>query len=159
MKTRRAGWRRWTRRTYGGRAYWSDALWRECAEHGVRYRVNRRGTRKRSLSEYWKRINRSRSRVRVRGEHGFHVVKRLWGFRIVRYRGLAKNTVGETVAACAPGHPDASSIGGRPPAGGGWRAVVRSGPWKKGVAVALPFLRATPDNRACRMSSPTLGSR
>jgi transposase, IS5 family len=26
------------------------------------------------------------------GEHAFHVVKRLWGFSKVRYRGLAKNT-------------------------------------------------------------------
>jgi IS5 family transposase len=26
-------------------------------------------------------------------EHPFLVVKRLWGFRKVRYRGLAKNTV------------------------------------------------------------------
>ena len=26
-------------------------------------------------------------------EHPFHVVKRLWGFAKVRYRGLAKNTV------------------------------------------------------------------
>jgi transposase, IS5 family len=26
------------------------------------------------------------------GERAFHVVKRLWGFSKVRYRGLAKNT-------------------------------------------------------------------
>ena len=35
--------------------------------------------------------NRRRSRQRAHGEHGFHVVKRLWGFTTVRYRGLAKN--------------------------------------------------------------------
>src|SRR5262249_13486851 len=29
--------------------------------------------------------------ARARGEHPFHVVKRLWGFVKVRYRGLAKN--------------------------------------------------------------------
>jgi IS5 family transposase len=29
--------------------------------------------------------------VRARGEHGYHVVKRLWGFNKVRLRGLAKN--------------------------------------------------------------------
>ena len=45
------------------------------------------------MSPRWQQINRSRSRVRARVEHGFHVVKRLWGFRMVRYRGLAKNTV------------------------------------------------------------------
>ena len=36
-------------------------------------------------------INRSRSKVRVRCEHVFHVVKRLLGFEKVRYRGLVKN--------------------------------------------------------------------
>jgi IS5 family transposase len=81
------------RALYGDRAYWSEGLRQECAQHGIRYRVNRRGTRKRPVSPRWQQINRSRSRVRARGEHGFHVVKRLWGFRMVRYRGLAKNTV------------------------------------------------------------------
>jgi IS5 family transposase len=38
-------------------------------------------------------MNRSRSRRRARGEHAFLVVKRLWGFAKVRYRGLYKNTV------------------------------------------------------------------
>ena len=36
-------------------------------------------------------VNRAKSRVRSRVEHVFAVVKRLWGFRKVRYRGLAKN--------------------------------------------------------------------
>lgn len=35
--------------------------------------------------------NRNKSRVRARVEHVFAVVKRLWGFTKVRYRGLAKN--------------------------------------------------------------------
>jgi IS5 family transposase len=35
--------------------------------------------------------NRIRSKVRSRVEHVFAVVKRLWGFAKVRYRGLAKN--------------------------------------------------------------------
>ena len=43
------------------------------------------------MSECWRGINRSRSRTRARGEHAFHIVKRLWGFARVRYRGLAKN--------------------------------------------------------------------
>ncbi len=38
-------------------------------------------------------INRSRARVRAMVEHPFQVMKRLWGFTKVRYRGLAKNTV------------------------------------------------------------------
>ena len=36
-------------------------------------------------------IKRARSRTRARGEHAFRVVKPLWGFTKVRYRGLAKN--------------------------------------------------------------------
>ena len=35
--------------------------------------------------------NRNKSRIRARVEHVFCVVKRLWGFNKVRYRGLAKN--------------------------------------------------------------------
>ncbi len=44
------------------------------------------------MSEHQRLINRTRSRARARCEHVFHVVKRLWGFTKVRYRGLAKNT-------------------------------------------------------------------
>jgi IS5 family transposase len=77
---------------YGDRAYWSESDRQELERLGVRYRVNRRGTRKAPVSEHWRGINRSRSRVRARGEHGFQVVKYRWGFHKVRYRGLAKNT-------------------------------------------------------------------
>lgn len=77
---------------YGDRAYWNETERASFRDVGVRYRVNRRGKRGRPLTEYDKRINRSRSRVRARVEHVFHVVKRLWGFTKVRYRGLAKNT-------------------------------------------------------------------
>ncbi|HYD50382.1 MAG TPA: IS5 family transposase [Terriglobales bacterium] len=76
---------------YGDKAYWKeeDRILFESA--GVRYRMNRRGTAGNSLSKWWQVINRARSRVRARGEHAFQVVKRLWGFAKVRYRGLAKN--------------------------------------------------------------------
>jgi len=58
----------------------------------VRYRVNRRAPGgNKNLSEYWRRINRARSRTRARCEHPFRVLKQLWGFEKVRYRGLAKN--------------------------------------------------------------------
>ena len=42
--------------------------------------------------------NRNKSRVRARVEHVFAVVKRLWGFNKVRYRGLAKNATRSFVA-------------------------------------------------------------
>jgi len=80
------------RALYGDQAYWSESDRRHAEAAAVRYRVNRRPTRQRPLSARWRRINRARSRVRARGEHAFHVVKTLWGFTTVRYRGLAKNT-------------------------------------------------------------------
>src|SRR2546430_10782450 len=73
---------------YGDRAYWRAADEAACEAAGLRYRVNRRGV----SSPEWLAINRERSRQRARGEHAFHVVKRLWHFTKVRYRGLAKNT-------------------------------------------------------------------
>ena len=77
---------------FGDQAYWSE-FHRQCAKDaGIRYRINRRGTSTKPLTEYQKFINRCRSSARARGEHAFHVVKRLWGFAKVRYRGLAKNT-------------------------------------------------------------------
>jgi IS5 family transposase len=80
------------REIYGDRAYWNEPDRQIFEGCGIRYRVNRRSHSTAPLSERWKRINRARSRVRARGEHAFHVVKRLWGFTMVRYRGLAKNT-------------------------------------------------------------------
>src|SRR6266852_7194779 len=80
------------REVFGDQAYWSEARRQEFRARGVRYRVNRRPHPTAPLSERWRAINRARSRTRARGEHSFHVVKRLWGFAKVRYRGLAKNT-------------------------------------------------------------------
>ncbi len=80
------------RELYGDGAYWREADRQSFRDVGVRYRVNRRGHSMKPLNAYWKRLNQKRSRVRAMGEHAFHVVKRLWGFSKVRYRGLAKNT-------------------------------------------------------------------
>ena len=78
---------------YGDQAYWSQDHRLQCQHAGIRYRVNRRPNASGALSERERAINRSRSRRRARGEHAFHIVKRLWGFAKVRYRGLYKNTV------------------------------------------------------------------
>ncbi len=56
----------------------------------MRYRVNRRPTSQRPLSERW-RDQPGAPWTRARGEHAFRVVKQLRGFAKVRYRGLAKN--------------------------------------------------------------------
>jgi transposase, IS5 family len=80
------------RQLYGDQAYWSELHRIAAKEHGVRYRVNRRPNPGRPLTEHQRKLNRLRSATRARGEHAFNVVKRLWGFHKVRYRGLAKNT-------------------------------------------------------------------
>lgn len=78
---------------YGDQAYWSEDHRQQCKHAGIRYRVNRQARHPRRLTKRQMLINRSRSRRRARGEHAFLVVKRLWGFAKVRYRGLYKNTV------------------------------------------------------------------
>jgi IS5 family transposase len=79
------------RELFGDQAYWKEDDREFLQEWGMRYRVNRRPTSQRPLSERGRMINRARSRTRARGEHAFRVVKQLWGFTKVRYRGLAKN--------------------------------------------------------------------
>jgi IS5 family transposase len=79
------------REVFGDQAYWNEAHRHSALAAGIRYRINRRPAR-RPLSDYHRYINRRRSAARARVEHTFHVVKRLWGFNKVRYRGLAKNT-------------------------------------------------------------------
>jgi len=79
------------REVFGDQAYWKEADRQSFEARGVRYRMNRRPKAKQPLSERWKKINRVRSRTRARGEHPFRVIKQLWGFAKVRYRGLAKN--------------------------------------------------------------------
>ncbi len=78
------------RAVFGDQAYWKEADRQAFAARGVHYRINRRPTSK-PLSERWRMINRARSRTRACGEHAFRVVKQLWGFTKVRYRGLGKN--------------------------------------------------------------------
>lgn len=81
------------RELFGDQAYWSEDHRQHCRHAGIDYRVNRRAKAGRTLTDHEKAINRSRSRHRARGEHPFQVVKHLWGFTKVRYRGLYKNTV------------------------------------------------------------------
>jgi IS5 family transposase len=80
------------RELYGDQAYWSELHRVAAQDRGVRYRVNRRPAPGRRLSEHQRRLDRLRSATRARGEHAFRVVKQLWGYSKVGYRGLAKNT-------------------------------------------------------------------
>lgn len=44
---------------YGDRAYWKTQHQQAFEQHGVRYRVNRRGTSQAPLSDHWRWINRN----------------------------------------------------------------------------------------------------
>ncbi len=79
------------REVFGDQAYWNESHRQSAQAAGIRYRINRRPTSK-PLTEHQRWINQRRSSARARCEHVFHVVKRLWGFAKVRYRGLTKNT-------------------------------------------------------------------
>jgi len=53
--------------------------------------TNQKGCRNRSLSDEGAAKNRTKSKVRAKVEHPFLVLKRIFGFNKVRYRGLDKN--------------------------------------------------------------------
>lgn len=53
--------------------------------------TNRRAYRNAPLTDADRETNRRKSSIRAKVEHPFLILKRLWGFAKVRYRGLAKN--------------------------------------------------------------------
>jgi IS5 family transposase len=62
--------------------------------------THRRYRRGGQLDPIERRKNRNKSRVRAKGEHPFLILKRVFGFAKVRYRGIAKNAERLNVA-CA----------------------------------------------------------
>lgn len=53
--------------------------------------TQRKGSRYRKLTDAERDFNRRKSRIRARVEHAFGAMKGQFGFRKVRYKGLAKN--------------------------------------------------------------------
>lgn len=53
--------------------------------------TNQKGSRNRPLSDDEKARNKTKSKVRAKVEHPFLILKRIFGFTKVRYRGLEKN--------------------------------------------------------------------
>lgn len=79
------------RRLYGDSAYASQkALIRTHAPKAKDF-TNQRIRKHGEIDEAERARNRTKSRIRARVEHVFAVIKRLWGFSKVRYRGLEKN--------------------------------------------------------------------
>lgn len=79
------------RRVYGDSAYASQkALIREHAPQARDF-TNQRVRRGGEVDAAERARKRTQSKIRARVEHVFAVVKRLWGFAKVRYRGLDQN--------------------------------------------------------------------
>jgi len=78
-------------RVYGDSAYASQKVLIHSKAPNAKDFTNQRYRRKGIVDKAVQARNRNKSRIRSRVEHVFGVVKRLWGFGKVRYRGLAKN--------------------------------------------------------------------
>ncbi|MHB8534877.1 MAG: IS5 family transposase [Sulfuricaulis sp.] len=77
---------------HGDRGYYSHDAVDHLRRRGIRSRLQKRASSGHPLSRTEKARNKKWSSARAFVEHPFHVIKRLWGFAKVRYRGLAKNT-------------------------------------------------------------------
>jgi transposase, IS5 family len=87
------------RRVYGDSAYASQKeLIQSKAPHARDFTNQRTRKAGGEVDEAKRSKNRNKSKIRARVEHVFAVVKRLWGFDKVRYRGLAKNATRAFVA-------------------------------------------------------------
>jgi IS5 family transposase len=76
---------------YGDKGYASDQKKRAAAEAGVLWAVKEKAKPGRDLTQRQRARNRRFGKVRAKVEHVFRVLKCQFGYRRVRYRGIAKN--------------------------------------------------------------------
>ncbi len=76
---------------YGDKAYASQEKKETAEASGVTWRVSRKAKRGKKLNCADRAFNRKSNRTHTKVEHAFGVVKNLWGYRRVRYKGIAKN--------------------------------------------------------------------
>ena len=79
------------RAVFGDKGYVNNRLKRAARSAGVYWGVALKASRTHKLTAANKRTNRGWSSVRSRVEHLFRVIKCQFGYRKVRYRGIAKN--------------------------------------------------------------------
>jgi IS5 family transposase len=79
------------KRVYGDSAYASQKDLILSKAPNAKDFTNQRTCKSGEVDEIARGKNRNKSKIRSRVEHVFAVVKRLWGFSKVRYRGLSKN--------------------------------------------------------------------
>jgi len=78
-------------KVWGDSAYQGQKKAIRAAAPNAKDMTNRRGSRGRQLTDAERAKNRTKSKVRAKGEHPFLLIKRIFGFVCVRYRGIAKN--------------------------------------------------------------------
>lgn len=76
---------------YGDKAYTSEKKRQEYEAKGVKWCINRKACRHHQLTPEDVAYNHRQSQIRAKGEHAFLVVKHLWHYQKVRYKGLLKN--------------------------------------------------------------------
>jgi transposase, IS5 family len=76
---------------YGDKGYASDKKQRQAEAAGVLWAVKSKAKPGRQLSASQRRRNRRFGKIRAKVEHVFRVMKCQFGYRKVRYRGIAKN--------------------------------------------------------------------
>ena len=87
-------------KVWGDRAYQGQtAVIKQCAPK-AQDMTNRRCRHKGEIDEVERAKNRNKSRVRAKVEHAFGVIKNIFGFVKVRYKGLMKNAT-RLFATCA----------------------------------------------------------
>lgn len=76
---------------YGDKAYASEEKKKEYEGKGIEWCVKRKANRGHQLTQEDVEYNHRHGQIRAKGEHAFLVVKHLWHYRKVRYKGLYKN--------------------------------------------------------------------
>jgi len=77
---------------FGDKAYANKEKKRKWRAEGKYWGVQEKAGRGKKLSLSQQKKNKKRSSVRAGVEHPFHIMKNLWNYRKVRYKGLMKNT-------------------------------------------------------------------
>ncbi len=78
---------------YGDKAYANEGKKTEYEARGIEWCINRKANRSQKLTMEDQDCNHRQSQIRAKGEHAFLVVKHLWHYQKVRYKGLYKNAV------------------------------------------------------------------
>jgi IS5 family transposase len=77
---------------YGDKGYAKDERREKYAARGVAWHVSHKARRGQALTARQKKENKRHNKVRAFVEHPFHVLKCLWRYTKVRYKGLTKNS-------------------------------------------------------------------